>query len=944
MNNDSHSFIRKFANTFESLSCKIVQKLYEEENILLSTQTKKTHDKGIDSIIIYKNERITVEAKLRNSEIALALKDIATSILFYLLRINDAHYIVTNVRITEGTIDVINGLNEKTACNIITLSDQTVINILKELLPELSGKEKKLANYIIDNPPRVLSKKKEVLKNINENNKLLATLEKQRNIVNSLLVRRQKCIVFIGEYGTGKSTILKMINTSSKNSVFVDCQKCNTIETFIYEFTNSLVGIDVMLLIESFHIHSKTLTKLKSESRLPIDTLDSLIQVLRKEEYNDNICFVAREYLNSLLESVHINVYVIIENFSAASPELQHFIYTYVISSTGHIQFVLSLDGNIYQFKELQQILINPINNDIFKLISFERLPFEDIEEYLISINKDLDYNNITTLYEYFGSNLHLLKMAADELKYSQIKNAENLKPYSYEKVVEITIRKYLYSNNSFYLHAFLISWICSSKKNAILNYYNEDINTIEILLKTNLYTIYNGFLSLANVCVYRCLNRIITEEYSTLRLRVEKLFLCELKKYGLTEIETIRLNFFFNDPNFESFVSDANKIFENRLEYSNIVESKYLIYKYYQNSDDTTKAYVASDLLYEIANNNICIENLVEVETCANTLVTRLQENKSSLCRDDNQRSITAFIKYHIYLYFKCKRNNDFAAAMLNISKCEQYLKYCHEKILIGKVIRFIAIGIKENGDKKQFFDFLKANNKRYSDNEYIIATYKANKAARICYQDSKKALDLLKTIDYEKLNSIDRYIVLWLFNDKLIYSYYANQEISKLNDLFAKIVNKATKLNATTDIARAYNTMGVICYKNDDIEAKEYFKKAVYKIIHYEINNILFYFAINYLQMLEQSDSEFDRIVNILFDWCIKNSDYINSKIIDTNTSLSDNKLFVSIKTFLNLLDNKDDRLLLLLKNAVFLSIYNNNTMPNIRFRMGAKTFILF
>ena len=106
----------EYAKAFERLAIKIV-----ERHLSLKIDNKRTHvtsetrDYGIDAVIHLKGDHNTkshtIEAKLRGLKYTLGLKDIASSILFFLVRHGDQHVIVSNVYLTQGTIDVIERLN-----------------------------------------------------------------------------------------------------------------------------------------------------------------------------------------------------------------------------------------------------------------------------------------------------------------------------------------------------------------------------------------------------------------------------------------------------------------------------------------------------------------------------------------------------------------------------------------------------------------------------------------------------------------------------------------------------------------------------------------------------------------------------------------------------------------------------------------------------------------
>lgn len=141
---------RKYSRAFEMLAKKIIEYSIKEK-VIASEVTKETRDKGIDVIIKLSNNLITVEAKLRSEDKKLGLKDIATSIIFYMLRINDTHYIISNVYLTKGTIDTLNQINSKDNYNIKYICGKDTLYIINQIYDKLEKTEKELSDILIKN-------------------------------------------------------------------------------------------------------------------------------------------------------------------------------------------------------------------------------------------------------------------------------------------------------------------------------------------------------------------------------------------------------------------------------------------------------------------------------------------------------------------------------------------------------------------------------------------------------------------------------------------------------------------------------------------------------------------------------------------------------------------------------------------------------------------------
>lgn len=240
----------KYAGIFEKLACRIIEKEISEK-ILVSGTTQKTRDHGIDSIIYTTQNYITIEAKLRKSSSSLGLKDIASSVIFYLLRLNDKHYIVSNVYLTADTIKVLDRLNSTKGTVISYIDGESTINTLKEIKDTLDADERELADIILqqfDNGPKRINSSpadRDAVKT------KTAQLESQQKLLRSViaeLMSGRKCVILSGKTGTGKSSILNEIIEQIKqnyNTIFIDCQKYCTIEAFMYQVSNLEIGIDI---------------------------------------------------------------------------------------------------------------------------------------------------------------------------------------------------------------------------------------------------------------------------------------------------------------------------------------------------------------------------------------------------------------------------------------------------------------------------------------------------------------------------------------------------------------------------------------------------------------------------------------------------------------------------------------------------------------------------
>ena len=128
--------------------------------------------------------------------------------------------------------------------------------------------------------------------------------------------------------------------------------------------------------------------------------------------------------------------------------------------------------------------------------------------------------------------------------------------------------------------------------------------------------------------------------------------------------------------------------------------------------------------------------------------------------------------------------------------------------------------------------------------------SVYYANLAADINKKTYREAFDIIENIALPSAKVTDKYLHLWLLNDRLIYGIQTGKLTEKeICDAYNSIMFISEHLCSETDKARVNNTFGAfhLKYNKDAETACKYFKNSVYLISKYENNNIMFYFAVN-------------------------------------------------------------------------------------------------
>lgn len=957
MSFDSH----KYARAFEHLACKIIEEELAE-NICASGITQKTKDEGIDSIIYTSDNLITVEAKLRQTFCSLGLKDIASSVIFYLLRLNDQHYIVTNAYLTADTIKVLDKLNKEKHCTIHYIDGDSTINALKKIIGELDSEEKDLAQILLSEF-KSCKKKRKIHSTKIARKKQIKPLKTQNvfcDLICNDILNNRKCIIISGKIGTGKSTLTNMVDeqiAGKYSTIFIDCQQYNTIESFMYQISNIQIGININELIQEYiHIN-------KSTSAIRIQQCDFskvLAQAFSIRPYSDNIIFIAQEYINNIIKTFNAhNVCIIIDNYSAASHELDNFISKYILKSIDNIRFIIvrDIDGYNISNSELEKIKCIPTNLNLFNEYNIKELSDKDTSIFIDLLSPNMPDICKETVYSYFGGNMLLIKLAIEEMKARNNFDSTRLRPFDCEKIYKIKLAKYI-KENEIFLKAFFICWIFNSRVPQQFVSLIGDICVYDMLKATGFFSENSYELKLCNECAYRVVSDYFITYRAWLQIKISDNLFDAIYNYELSPIAKVRADYFSKTSEFEATVENAIPIFENKMEHNNIIETRALFYLSVHNDsiNEIKRIKAASDFLYEMVDYDchsipLNIEDL-QIKEILDEYFYSLEntQNFDELSQKEKAIIANSRIKYALYNYFKYKREGNFQKANDTLYLPEYYTNSCDSEILLMKLLRFRAICQKELGSKDGFFNILSEGVSKYPHNNYLKAVYYANLSADINKKTYREAFDIIENIALPAAKLTDKYLHLWLLNDRLIYGIQTGKLTSKeICDAYNSIIFKSEHLCSETDKARANNTFGAFHLKyNKDVKtARKYFKNSVYLISKCENNNIMFYFTVNYLQMISiENMDEFNEISVTLMKWCSQNTGYISKKVAElSEKEKSGSKIIMALYSFADVLKRKNiSQYNILVQMENLQDVFSNRVIMNNAFYFDETPIILF
>lgn len=250
--------------SFEYLSLEVLSVVLKKQHhpykILDREVTQKTRDYGVDGYIRFRvsgsNREYTVEAKLRAGN-SISLRDIATSILYFLIGFSDCHFIVTNVIFTAETLRVIEEIRQRSGSALETIDGHELRHLLnqgltcqEEGVPELIRLLQKQSIPPRESPSprgavyyRVIKEYYPVARRIRLRDQAVCQLNAGKKL---FLIR--------GEPGTGKSQLIWDIAKKSEKYHFeicrVDMSKIYSPRIFILQTLQLILGLNLSDLLD----------------------------------------------------------------------------------------------------------------------------------------------------------------------------------------------------------------------------------------------------------------------------------------------------------------------------------------------------------------------------------------------------------------------------------------------------------------------------------------------------------------------------------------------------------------------------------------------------------------------------------------------------------------------------------------------------------------------
>ena len=919
----------KYAGAFERLAIRIVEyqsqlKLDNEKTYI----TQTTRDYGVDSIICFENHEFsssTIEAKLRQSSYTLALKDIASSILFFLVRRGDTHFIVSNVFMTTGTIETIKLLNLQSESKICYIAGEETQKALQNILENLDDNEEtELARLLLENfknnkiPKKLVEQtniKNDVLKD--DEDKIFPS---RKIILNELVdeIRRGRQIILInGANKIGKRTLVANLNHALSKGFYmpivIDAFKNNTIDVFCHELTQKLIGVDLNDILNM--LSKEDLTKIENcFNPLEKEYFHNLNTIFHSHKISDtSASYLAMNYLNLIFQKRSKVKYVIeIENFSYTSQELFDWIKNFAVNVPENVCIICIFTQDISSVHYDFSVLYKKIYESKIKEINLEGITWEETKLYLENKSLHLSEKLSKKIHDFTKGNPYLLKQISSTISEKIVLINEDVLEgvlqetgkINYERLKN-TIGKYpIVFLFFFLLYIFSFHLKQSIWEKCYCNIFKDNSQDMQYLQQNIIETSLVQHAHGTYFCNDFYLIREVEHYFESNALALSEPMLSSVYKHllgNMTPLAEIKLCYCENSNFITQIYEDKKDLWMYK---SNTDWHKYalkLISLFFLQNESEDIYFIMKSINYYIKYLNIIyyigrfeqqlINKINEYIELLLSVFEELPKDTQNVCAD-----ILADTYAFRYNFYRKLSNYENANRMLENISSEIWFHNTPEIKKI-KLLRYQALTYKAIGKREVFTSILEKIFCTYKHNAYTKVIYWANKAVEFYLENPLKAVEYLNNCELDKL--IEQYpkeisLYLWVSNDLGIVSFYSNHLVTARN-IAKDILERSIKLNDLENAARAHNILGALALKENKIkEAKKEFYSAftLCADVHSEA---FFHFVVNYLITIEHSEINLNHLI----------LDYIKAnqkRLIDIleTTNLENCRWFITLCTF--------------------------------------------
>lgn len=873
----------KFARIFERLAIKVVEEhLGYELDYEKSHVTRATRDYGIDSVIFFKDRTIyssTIEAKLRDTKYTLALKDIASSILFFLVRKGDEHFIVSNVYITEGTIEILELLNLQTQSKVCYIDGEKTKIALENIFGTLTDSEEiQLAELLIQNfnqlklpqKTKILDSTSKIVDTPNE----LKLLTSRKVVLDELeeSIRKQKRIIALyGKIGIGKRMILEKLNRSFERSsyctIMIDVYINNTIDTLCYEITQKILGLDLKQILCMF---TENEIKDLKESLNEIETeyLDNIFKIFNDNRLSNEVAvYLAKLYLKNLFEKCNQLKYVIeIMNYSYTSQEVYDFLKNFIVDAPENVSIIFVFSEDISSKYNDFSIRYKQLYSTLMKEVCLKELSIEETALYLKRILPHIDNVIVAQVHEFTGGIPFLLQLTLTKIKKMVIINRSTISSCLSSLNVYLN-REFLdiVEQNTYALKFFFVLHLCTynmkktlwkaiEKREETIDQTERQLFRYTFLENLQFIEEQNSNFVLRNVYMYNYINDYYEkndDDFYDYARSIKDIILSN----NVPILTRILIFYYCDDKEIISEYKNNRHLWMFKTNISWQIDSLKYICKFFLRHESEEIDYILDAMKYYLEYLNVKKFHANFEKTILKKIKAYknlIENNFSSIPTEYTvtaAKRLASYYRYQ-YSYYRCLSRYNDALNILEKIMCEDWFGYLDDSEKI-ELERFVALLYKSLGDRNKFFELLNDIISRYPSNPHAKVIYWANIAATYYTSDARIALTYLEKCELENFRSIssnENKLYLWVTMDKGIISFY-NKDTSTAKIISQQILNASEKINYMENTARAYNLLGAIyLLEGDFCRATEHFYNAVTRCVD-EKSEAFFHFAVNYL-----------------------------------------------------------------------------------------------
>ena len=913
----------KYATVFETLAVKIVDAVFDFHiDFEKSHTTSRSHDQGIDAVIFLQNDDThfnrTIEAKLRNPKYTLGLKDIASSLIFFLIRKGDEHYIVSNVYLTEGTIQVLNDLNLSQGTSLFYVDGEATKTALLKIKNSLSGEELFLAEALIKEfsqlKSRARNKPKQTV-NIENNEELLfPSRQKILEAVESLILDKTKLINISGRQGVGKSVFLNILNQRIlKNSIKVikiDTESYNTIPMVCYEIASTLLGIQVNELFKQ--ISFKTDINYEDFNPGELEQVSFLFRFFdATSNFSESAIYIALKGLNEILKvSKNKKILIELENFSLTSEAVFDFFKQISFSLPDNVQILTISRTDMVGGLFLSDSGFEYIHQNEYVEYSIAELTERDSVQFLLSQNTDLDERCAKAIYDNVGGIPGRLDYINKRIA------AEKVLLLSPEHVHHFFLGYHLYScgiemlsEETSMMKLFFLLLIFENRLKSIdieqftnIGYFAPEETTVIALYlnQSELFCKKDGFISFERKTDFWKIEEILKQKYDELQRILLDFQIPE--KVVLSPLGQIIWAYIKNS--YEVFTIYSQ--FESSWEYKSNTDWKlnalsyivsYIMRNHFYQLDD-----ILNNISYLIEYLDLCIFEENHVMAHLSTEVQKLVENFYTFEEETKEKVSNTLARYVFLQYHQHRKKSEKELQKKTIENAINSSWYpftaLKEKIILH---RYQMLQFKTLENKQVFYDALDEFYIKFRGDPYAETVYYANKAAQYYAIDTRESLKCLFCCPLEKLLKQypeEKRLALWIEND-IALCYVVSKKTKHAAAQLTTCIEENKRFSYNENLARSYNLLGLVALlQGDQSHAEKYFHQAV--CYSYDSNlDAFFHFTINYLTYCSLNDEKF---INLIMGYLNQRHHEISEHLMKNKRQ--NNRWYISLTAFQEIL----------------------------------------